>query len=175
MAAPQPISLTGRRPIRSPMRCAEGHGAVIVTGHFGTGTSPGRSSASISVPSTWSWRARTIPRPTTTCGKPGAGGGSRHLFGQLGVLVAEHDRRTAPERDRRPPARSDCRTAACASSRFSAYNNLSSGPFVLARLAEAPLIPVFVPRLGTRHYAIRVGTRQQLRRACRDSAASTRS
>lgn len=32
-----------------------------------------------------------------------------------------------------------------------------SGPFVLARLAGVPLMPVFVPRLGTRHYAIRVG------------------
>jgi KDO2-lipid IV(A) lauroyltransferase len=32
-----------------------------------------------------------------------------------------------------------------------------SGPFVLARLARAPLIPVFVPRRGTRHYAVRVG------------------
>jgi lauroyl/myristoyl acyltransferase len=30
------------------------------------------------------------------------------------------------------------------------------GPFVLARLARAPIVPVFVPRLGHRHYAIRV-------------------
>jgi hypothetical protein len=29
----------------------------------------------------------------------------------------------------------------------------------LARAAGAPLIPVFIPRLGTRHYAIRVGER----------------
>lgn len=43
-----------------------------------------------------------------------------------------------------------------------------SGPFVLARLAGAPLIPVFAPRLGTRHYAIRVGQRVTLARDARD-------
>jgi KDO2-lipid IV(A) lauroyltransferase len=32
-----------------------------------------------------------------------------------------------------------------------------SGPFVLARLAGAPVIPVFAPRLGRRHYAVCVG------------------
>lgn len=43
-----------------------------------------------------------------------------------------------------------------------------SGPFVLARLAGAPLIPVFAPRLGTRHYAIRLGQRVSLSREARD-------
>jgi KDO2-lipid IV(A) lauroyltransferase len=43
-----------------------------------------------------------------------------------------------------------------------------SGPFVLARLAGAPLIPVFAPRLGTRHYAIRLGQRVTLSREARD-------
>jgi len=32
-----------------------------------------------------------------------------------------------------------------------------SGPFVLARLAGAPLIPVFVPRVGRRHYRVEPG------------------
>jgi KDO2-lipid IV(A) lauroyltransferase len=40
-----------------------------------------------------------------------------------------------------------------------------SGPFVLARLARAPLVPVFVPRLGVRHYGIRVGRLFTLPRA----------
>jgi len=44
-----------------------------------------------------------------------------------------------------------------------------SGPFVLARLAGAPLIPVFVPRLGTRHYAVRLGSRLTLSRESRDA------
>jgi lauroyl/myristoyl acyltransferase len=46
-----------------------------------------------------------------------------------------------------------------------------AGPFVLARLSGAPLIPVFIPRLGTRHYAIRVGGRFTLPRESRDGRA----
>jgi len=42
---------------------------------------------------------------------------------------------------------------------FGAPASFPSGPFVLARAAQAPLIPVFTPRLGTRHYAVRVGDR----------------
>jgi KDO2-lipid IV(A) lauroyltransferase len=40
---------------------------------------------------------------------------------------------------------------------FGAPAPFPSGPFVLARLSGVPLMPVFVPRLGIRHYAIRVG------------------
>ena len=41
------------------------------------------------------------------------------------------------------------------------------GPFVLARVSGAPLIPVFIPRLGTRHYAIRVCGRFSVARETR--------
>jgi|SRR5579862_1695466 len=49
-----------------------------------------------------------------------------------------------------------------------------SGPFVLARAAGAPLIPVFAPRLGPRHYALRVCGRFEVAREARDSRALTR-
>lgn len=49
-----------------------------------------------------------------------------------------------------------------------------SGPFVLARLAGAPVIPVFIPRLGTRHYAVRFGTAHLLSREARDAHALER-
>jgi KDO2-lipid IV(A) lauroyltransferase len=39
-----------------------------------------------------------------------------------------------------------------------------SGPFVLARLAAAPIVPIFAPRLGRRHYAIRVGRSYEVSR-----------
>jgi KDO2-lipid IV(A) lauroyltransferase len=42
---------------------------------------------------------------------------------------------------------------------FGAPASFPSGPFILARAAGAPLIPVFIPRLGTRHYAIHIGDR----------------
>jgi lauroyl/myristoyl acyltransferase len=43
-----------------------------------------------------------------------------------------------------------------------------SGPFVLARLAGTPVIPVFIPRLGTRHYAVHVGEGVEVPREARD-------
>jgi lauroyl/myristoyl acyltransferase len=51
---------------------------------------------------------------------------------------------------------------------FGAPAPFPSGPFVLARLAGAPVIPVFIPRLGTRHYAVRLGTSHRLSREARD-------
>jgi KDO2-lipid IV(A) lauroyltransferase len=57
---------------------------------------------------------------------------------------------------------------------FDALAPFPSGPFVLARLAGAPVIPVFVPRLGTRHYEVRVGRGARLRRDLRDPTALDR-
>ncbi|HVN83613.1 MAG TPA: lysophospholipid acyltransferase family protein [Candidatus Binatia bacterium] len=51
---------------------------------------------------------------------------------------------------------------------FGAPAPFPSGPFVLARLAGAPVVPVFIPRLGTRHYEIRVGQRYRIGRDARD-------
>lgn len=52
---------------------------------------------------------------------------------------------------------------------FGAPAPFPSGPFVLARLSGAPLIPVFIPRVGTRHYAVRIGTPVTLSREARDA------
>ena len=52
---------------------------------------------------------------------------------------------------------------------FGAPAVFPSGPFVLARLAGAPLIPVFIPRVGTRHYEVRLGARVTLSRDARDA------
>lgn len=49
-----------------------------------------------------------------------------------------------------------------------------SGPFVLARLAGAPIVPVFAPRLGVRRYGVLIGGRYELTRDSRDSATLDR-
>jgi lauroyl/myristoyl acyltransferase len=49
-----------------------------------------------------------------------------------------------------------------------------SGPFALARLAAAPVIPVFIPRLGPRHYRVHVGEGVTVPREARDGAALDR-
>jgi predicted LPLAT superfamily acyltransferase len=43
-----------------------------------------------------------------------------------------------------------------------------SGPFVLARLAGSPVIPVFAPRLGRRHYRVLIGAPVEVPRAARE-------
>jgi predicted LPLAT superfamily acyltransferase len=43
-----------------------------------------------------------------------------------------------------------------------------SGPFVLARLAGSPVIPVFAPRLGRRHYGLHIGRPVAVPRTARD-------
>ena len=57
---------------------------------------------------------------------------------------------------------------------FGAPASFPSGPFVLARVAGVPLIPVFAPRLGLRHYAIRVGDRFDIAREARDARSLDR-
>jgi lauroyl/myristoyl acyltransferase len=57
---------------------------------------------------------------------------------------------------------------------FGAPAPFPSGPFVLARVSGAPLIPVFIPRRGTRHYAIRTRGRFNLAREARDNRALDR-
>jgi lauroyl/myristoyl acyltransferase len=49
-----------------------------------------------------------------------------------------------------------------------------SGPFVLARMAGAPVIPVFAPRLGRRHYRIQIGDPVEVPRSAREPAALDR-
>jgi lauroyl/myristoyl acyltransferase len=49
-----------------------------------------------------------------------------------------------------------------------------SGPFVLARLAGSPVIPVFAPRLGRRHYRVEIGEPVAVPRAARDPRALDR-
>ena len=49
-----------------------------------------------------------------------------------------------------------------------------SGPFVLARLAGSPVIPVFAPRLGRRHYRVEIGRPVAVPRTARDPAALDR-
>ena len=49
-----------------------------------------------------------------------------------------------------------------------------SGPFVLARLAGAPVIAVFAPRLGVRHYGVRIGQPHEVSKDTRDTGALDR-
>jgi KDO2-lipid IV(A) lauroyltransferase len=49
-----------------------------------------------------------------------------------------------------------------------------SGPFILARLAGAPIIPVFAPRLGVRHYGVHIGRSHEVQKDSGDAGTLDR-
>lgn len=137
----------------------EGRGAVIVTGHLGN----------------WDIAAKTLSehgRPINLVMARDANAttnqyvraareraGVRVIYSDTSVLASlnmlralRHNEIVAIQLDRSLGA-----VGSRLVSFFGAPAPFPSGPFILARAAGAPLIPVFAPRLGTRHYAIRVG------------------
>ncbi len=168
---PRPIQLDVPERDALAEALAEGHGAVVVTGHFGN----------------WDIGAKTLReygRPVNVVMAREVNASTheyvRRAREQVGVRVIYSDtsvfsslnmiralRRNeivALQLDRVP---GNARMIPF----FSAPAPFPIGPFVLARLSGAPLIPVFIPRLGTRHYAIRIGNRYTLTRDVRDGHA----
>jgi KDO2-lipid IV(A) lauroyltransferase len=173
---PHPVRIEG--PARDIVGEAlhEGRGLVLVTGHFGN----------------WDVAARTLEqynRPfnlvmaheanTTTSGYARAireRAGMRVIYSDSSVFSALNMIRAL--RNNEIVAMQVDRPLGLGATHmvefFGAPAPFASGPFVLARLAGAPLLPVFFPRLGTRHYAIRLGTRLSIPREARDSPAQAR-
>ena len=167
--SPQPIQvdLPERDGVVDALR--EGRGAVVVTGHFGN----------------WDIAAKTLRehgRPINMVMSREANATTSHYVRaareQAGVRVIYSDtsvfsslnmiralRRNevvAIQLDRSPGA-----VGTRLVPFFGAPALFPSGPFILARAAGAPLIPVFIPRLGTRHYALRIGDRFSVPREAR--------
>ncbi len=168
---PRPIRLDVPERDALAEALAEGHGAVVVTGHFGN----------------WDIGAKTLReygRPVNVVMAREINASTheyvRRAREQVGVRVIYSDtsvfsslnmiralRRNeivALQLDRIP---GNARMIPF----FGAPAPFPIGPFVLARLSAAPLIPVFIPRIATRHYAIRIGNRFTLTRDVRDGHA----
>ena len=173
---PQPIALDD--PLHDHLATAlhEGHGAVVVTGHFGNWDIAAK-------------RLREYGRPINVVMAREVNASTheyvRRARERVGVRVIYSDTSVfsslnmirALQRNEVVAIQLD-RALGAGGTRlipfFGALAPFPSGPFVLARLAGAPLIPVFIPRLGTRHYAIRVCGRFQLARDARDNRALER-
>jgi predicted LPLAT superfamily acyltransferase len=56
---------------------------------------------------------------------------------------------------------------------FGAPARFSAGPFHLARVAGAPIVPSFAPRIGVRHYGIRFGGLHEVPDRSRRSGIAT--
>ena len=175
---PRPRAIRLDTPSRDELAEAlrEGRGAVVVTGHFGN----------------WDIAAKTL----RDCGRPinivmaHEVNATTHEYvrqtrERVGVRVIYSDSSVyssvnmirALQRNEVVALQLD-RSVAAAGTRlvpfFGAPAPFPVGPFVLARLARAPIIPVFIPRLGTRHYAIRIPGCFHLPREARDGPALDR-
>jgi len=157
---PRPVDLRIDLPDTDPLAAAleEGRGAVVVTGHFGN----------------WDIAAKTLSeygRPINTVMVREVNSSTHEFvreareragvriiysdtsaFSSFGMLRAlrrneivamQLDRGAVNEATRMIPF-------------FDSPAPFPVGPFALARVARAPLIPVFIPRLGRHHYAVRV-------------------
>jgi KDO2-lipid IV(A) lauroyltransferase len=175
---PRPKPLTLEVPADNALADAlrNGRGAVVVTGHFGN----------------WDVAAKTLSdygRPVslvmarevnaTTHGyvrqaRERAGVrviySDSSVFSSLNVIRALRGNEITAMQLDRATSTSGARPIPF----FGAPALFPSGPFVLARLSGAPLIPVFIPRLGTRHYAVRVGGSFTVPREARDTHALER-
>jgi lauroyl/myristoyl acyltransferase len=155
---PRPIRL--ELPARDPLRetLQQGSGAVIVTGHFGNWDVAGKLLREYGRPinMVMAREINTSTRDYVQRAREAAGVNiiysDSSVFSSLNMVRAlrrneivalQLDRMLGGERCHRLPF-------------FGAPAGFPTGPFALARVARAPLIVVFVPRLGTRHYAIRV-------------------
>jgi KDO2-lipid IV(A) lauroyltransferase len=162
------VDKPGVDPLAEALRA--GRGAVIVTGHFGNWDVGAKMLNGFDRPIN-----NVIPHETNRTTRENmrtarSQAGVRviysdssvfsslnmiHALRQNEIVALQLDRPGATERTRLLPF-------------FGAPAPFPTGPFVLARLAGAPLVPVFVPRLGRRHYAIRIGTPLQVTREARD-------
>lgn len=168
---PRPIQLDlpEQDPVAECLR--EGQGAVIVTGHIGNWDIAAKTLCGYERPINIVM-AREANRTTQEYMREARErAGVRVIYSDTSVfsslnmiralreneiVAIQFDRMLGPGRARMLPF-------------FGAPAPFPSGPFVLARLARTSVVPVFIPRLGRRHYAIRVGTRVRLKREPRDN------
>jgi KDO2-lipid IV(A) lauroyltransferase len=148
----------------------EGRGVVLVTGHFGNWDVAARTLQMYGRPFNLVMAREANATTSDYAHALRARAGVRVIYSDSSVFSSLNMIRAL--RDNEIVAIQLDRTLGVGKTRpvpfFGVPAPFASGPFVLARLAGAPLLPVFFPRLGTRHYAIRLGPRITLAREARD-------
>ncbi len=155
---------------------ARGRGLVLVTGHFGNWDLAARTLKTYDRPFNLVMAQEQNATAAAYAQQIRAAAGVRVIYSDRSVFSSLNMIRALRENE--IVAIQLDRTLGVGTTRpvrfFGAPAPFPSGPFVLARLAGAPLLPVFWPRLGTRHYAVRFGRQLTLARDGRDAAALER-
>lgn len=155
---PRPLSLTAPHGEIVEQAVAEGRGLVVLTGHFGSWEVGARMLATLERPVNWVMGTEPNPTVREFVHEMRTRHGFRIIYSDRSILsglpALQALRRgeivcmqIEPWRDHRgthPVVFCGRRT------RF------QLGPFVLARLARAPVVPAFLVRRGIRRYEVRV-------------------
>ena len=153
-----------------------GHGAVVVTGHIGSWdiAAKGLSDLRCRIHVVMSREADAATQELVESARSRAGVqvvlSDASVFSSLQLVHAlRRNEIVAIQLDR---------TAAAGGVRLlpflGAKAAFPSGPFVLARLAGSPVIPVFTPRVGTRRYQLHIGRPVAVPRSARAPGALDR-
>jgi lauroyl/myristoyl acyltransferase len=167
------------RPIRIDVAASDelaaalrrGHGAVVVTGHFGNWDVAAKELRAYGRPINVVMAREANHTTSAYVERAREAAGVRviysdsSVFSSVNIIRALRRNEVVAMQLDRPMDADGTRLMTF----FGAPAVFPSGPFVLARVAGVPLIPVFVPRLGPRHYAIRVCGRFDIAREARDS------
>jgi len=163
------------RPADDAVRAAlaEGHGVVVLTGHLGNWDVAakalwdfGSSRVNVVMASEVNPTSQALARATREQAGVRIVHSDASVFSSLGLISALRRNEVVAIQLDRPHAAGGVRLLPF----LGAPAPFPSGPFVLARVARSPVVPVFVPRLGRRHYAVEVGERIDVPRDARDPA-----
>ena len=167
---PQPVQIDRPRQDAVLAALGEGRGAVVVTGHIGSWDIAAKKlgDAGCRIHLVMSREANAAAQDFVETARTRAGVqvvvSDASVFSSLRLLRALRRNEVVAIQLDRATGVSGVRWLPF----LGAPAPFPSGPFVLARLAGAPLIPVFAPRLGRRHYRIHVGQTVSVPRAARD-------
>ena len=170
--SPRPRALQVDRPDPDPVKEAlgEGRGVVVLTGHIGSWDIAARALRDLGRPVNVVMAQETNATSQDFVRNAREHAGVRlvlsdaSVFSSLGLVNALRRNEIVAIQLDRVHGASGIRMLPF----LEAPALFPSGPFVLARLARAPIVPVFVPRVGRRHYQIQAGQRIDVPREARD-------
>jgi len=156
---PQPVRIDVPEPNELARALQEGKGAVVVTGHFGNWDIAAKGLKDFGRPINIVMASDINQTTTEYVRQARASAGVQVIYSDSSVFSTFNMIR-ALRRNEVVAIQLDRSLSAGGLQPvpfFDAPALFPTGPFVLARVAAAPVIPIFVPRLGVRHYEIRVG------------------